>query len=149
MNPKQAEPTQQTEESLRIHNLYRVIYMMLSCLWLLFMYQLSSQPTGVLSFRFIDLFSYQSAYLFIYGVLSALVFLSLHQYGRKWIVEYTVVLGFVCFIAILDEWNQFHAGFHRGAFTDVLFDLAGAMAALLILFMVKFRKKGLLKKWKI
>ncbi len=137
MNLKRDWHGQQTEESLRIHNLYRIIYMMLSFLWLLFIYQLSSQPAGVLSFRLIDLFSYQTAYLFIYGILSALVYLSFHQYGRKLIYEYPVVLGFVGFIAILDEWNQFHAGFQRGSYKDVLFDLIGALAALLILFMVK------------
>lgn len=144
MNPKRAWNGQQTEESLRILNLYRLIYRMLCCLWLLFIYQLSSQPPGVLSFRLIDIFSYQTSYLFIYGVLSALIFLAFHQEGRKLIVEYGFMLGFMCFIAILDEWNQFHAGFQRGSYKDVLFDLIGAVAALFILFIT--RKKELVKR---
>ncbi|THF80829.1 VanZ family protein [Cohnella fermenti] len=102
--------------------------------------------SGDAPYSFIEFFLRKGAHMFEYGLLAALLFLSLFFIrGRGW--RALAALTLTGAAALTDEWNQSHVANRTSTLLDVGVDLLGAILAIgLILLICRVRLSRMDKK---
>ncbi len=135
------------------------IHLVLTILWMCFIFYLSNQPATVSEYQsggFIDLLSSipligsiitsmmkigiaqfiirKSAHMFLYFVLAILIYITINKNGD--IKTYIISLVLTALYACTDEFHQLFIAGRSGEIRDVMVDSTGALIGLIIIFLL-------------
>ncbi|MEK0315282.1 VanZ family protein [Cohnella sp. 56] len=93
-------------------------------------------------YHFIEFVFRKGAHLFMYGILGAILFLQLRRRIYSLYVRTLLTLMGGALVAFVDEWNQKRSAGRFSTIDDVLIDVTGAAAGILIMLAVNSTKEN-------
>ena len=106
----------------------------------------SAKAELISSFQF---FARKTAHFLIYAVLGFFSFLTVVSYRTLRFGQRIVTAGVICiFYSLTDEWHQTVVSGRSGEWRDILIDSSGAVAALLVLWLLCFLIKPIYRRVK-